>query len=78
VSDLVGKPHQAKDVELANSLIGKLDYGEVGRGDVDHDLPSMSPRAGRVLRDGMPEKVDPMWKDARRLAFGASARIDIV
>jgi hypothetical protein len=40
VSDLVGKPHQAKDVELANSLIGKLDYDEVGRGDVDHGLPS--------------------------------------
>ena len=41
MSDLVGKPHQARGEELANSWIGKLDYGEVGRGDVDHGLPSM-------------------------------------
>jgi hypothetical protein len=40
MSDLVGKPHQARDIGLANSLIGKLDYDEVGRGDVDRGLPS--------------------------------------
>ena len=40
-SDLVEKPHQAKDVGLASSSTGRLDYDEVGRGDVDRDLPSM-------------------------------------
>jgi len=41
VSDLVGKPLQAKDVGLASSWIGKSDYGEDGHGDVDHGLPLM-------------------------------------
>jgi hypothetical protein len=78
VLDLVRKPHQEKDVGLASSSIGKLDYVEVGRGHVDHDLPLMSPRVDRELRDGRLKKVDPMSMGARILVFGASARIDIV
>ena len=34
--------------------------------------------ADRELPDGMPEKVGPMWKDAKKLAFDASARTGIV